>query len=131
MFQMQCTNDVTERALGMANSVHTLSSAPKFFDGKTNLMQIICDFRQPTLQLGQSCPRNFDTATKTFKILIGNEFCTVSQVYCIKSKMTRNNVCLYAFAKYYLSYSSSDCLLWRQCATFVNANCYQLNTLIN
>jgi len=79
---MQCTNDVTEKALGMANSVHTLSSASKIVDGKTNLMQIIYDFRQPH-QLGQSCPRNFDTATKTFKILIGNDF-------CITSKMTRN-----------------------------------------
>jgi len=32
--KMQCTNDVTEKALGIANSVHTLSSAPKIFDGK-------------------------------------------------------------------------------------------------
>jgi len=44
--KMQCTNDVTEKALVMANySVHTLSSAPKFFDGKTKFMQIIYDFR--------------------------------------------------------------------------------------
>jgi len=26
--KMQCTNDVAERALGMASSVHTSSSAP-------------------------------------------------------------------------------------------------------
>jgi len=74
---MQCTNDVTEKALGMANS-HTLSAAPKFFDGKTKFMQIIYDFRQQSHQLGQSCPHNFDTDTKTFKILIGNEFCITS-----------------------------------------------------
>jgi len=75
---MQCTNTVTERALGMANSVHTLSSAPKIFDGKTKFMKIIYDFRQQAHQLGQSCPCNFDTATKTFKILINNEFCITS-----------------------------------------------------
>jgi len=72
---MQCTNDVTERALGMANSVHTLSSAPKIIDGKTNLIQIIYDFRQQAHQFGQSYLRNFDTITKIFKILISNDFC--------------------------------------------------------
>jgi len=50
----------------------------KNFDGKTKFMQIIYDFIQQAHQLGQSCSCNFDTATKTFKILIGNEFCITS-----------------------------------------------------
>jgi len=39
--KMQCTNDVTEKAFGMANSLHTLSLAPKIFDDKTKFMQIL------------------------------------------------------------------------------------------
>jgi len=49
--KMQCIN-VSEKALGMVNSVHTSSSAPKNFDGKTNVIPILYDFRQQIHQLG-------------------------------------------------------------------------------
>jgi len=50
------------------------------------------DFRQQAHQLGQSCSRNFDTAAKTFKILIGNEFCITSILH---HKWNDEKLCLF------------------------------------
>ena len=64
--KMQCTNDVAERALGMATSVHNSASVPKDLGSKRGVMQIIQDYRQQTRQHNQSSIQNSSTTTKKF-----------------------------------------------------------------